>query len=135
MEINLCLFQQSMLRKIFDRHELIRQDVTQVIFPFPSVTLNCSKFLIMRYLFFRYFRSSAQFVIRNSQYVLSFHLNSHLLSLFGITTLDAYNVFFYFNSGCSRLYQLWCQYGRILLWSLQILWWWCNILCLLLIRD
>lgn len=41
-EVNLCLFQQSTLPKIFDRHELVRQEVTQVIFllfPFPVIHL------------------------------------------------------------------------------------------------
>lgn len=32
----------------------------------------------------------------------------------------------YCLSGCSSLHKLWSQYGGILLWNLQILWWWCT---------
>lgn len=30
--------------------------------------------------------------------------------------------------GCMCLCELWCQYGRVFLRNLQILWWWCNLI-------
>lgn len=31
-------------------------------------------------------------------------------------------------SGVTSVHKLWCQYGRVLLWCMQVLWWWCRFL-------
>lgn len=136
----MCVFQQSMLRKIFDRHELVRQDVTQVmflLFPFLIHLLHLivESFLswdmcslgISGHLLSLWYRTASMCCCLT--WIHAFFLSLILLELM-LQCLFSISI-----QGCSRLYELWCQYGRILLWSVQILWRWCNILCLLIICD
>jgi uncharacterized CHY-type Zn-finger protein len=94
----------STLRNIYDRHDLVRQDVKQVICSVcdteqPVIPITIVWIALTCLMNF------------DDHWSLAYH------------HFRCFNVFF---TGSSSLFELWCQHGRIFLQHLHILWWWCK---------
>ena len=116
-----------MLKNPYDRHEINRLEVTQVWFLCLLVNSLVSKFIVL--LNPQWLRNWKCFCYR--LFVLSVTLSSRYVFLdlqWRIFIISFFNISIDFICipGCSSLYELWCQYGGIFLWNLQILRWWFN---------
>lgn len=128
-----------MLRKLMDRHDVDRYDVKQVCWSLFFELCVCILVLVLHYWFASVISLQVVCAVCDTEQPVSngycsncLHFSiSFSMLLFGIIMLygDWWVMFGYCSvkSGRTRLHKLRCQHGGVLLWDLQVLWWWCII--------
>lgn len=80
------------------------------------------------------YRSYAHFVALNKRFILVTCHHSATLEFihfivvlpFGCDVCVLYLWWVLLWTGSTSLYKLWCMHGKVFLWDLQVVWWWCK---------